>query len=377
MIILIANHLKGHIAVGEESIDVEGPQHGNNISIEERLKSLGYLSYVVEERDPSKNGVTIHDRMRAYQGLNLYTPEDIGVVYLIDMDGNKVFEWKAKEGVPRNWRYAKIAENMSILVNIGLSEIARIDRDSSLVWITNQSGYHHDLTVAENGDIYAIRAIVRHIEGIGNILDENIVVMDENGDEKRAISLFDILGKRFVRDRIQVRKDNIDIFHVNSIGIIPREIGVARKGDVMICVRNMNLIVIVNTTDGRVMWRGGRYILERPHNPVILPNNNILVFDNGPFRGYSRVLSIDPRKRELVGEYNMKNESFFTANMGGNQRLPNGNTLITESDKGRAFEITSRGEIVWEFYVPERDDNGNRPVIYRMHRVRPSVIERV
>ena len=35
-------------------------------------------------------------------------------------------------------------------------------------------------------------------------------------------------------------------------------------------------------------------------------------------------------------------------------RLKNGNTLITESDFGRAFEITREGDVVWEYYNPHR-----------------------
>jgi len=35
--------------------------------------------------------------------------------------------------------------------------------------------------------------------------------------------------------------------------------------------------------------------------------------------------------------------------MGYAQRLPNGNTLITESSFGRFFEVTKEGEIVWEY----------------------------
>jgi hypothetical protein len=34
--------------------------------------------------------------------------------------------------------------------------------------------------------------------------------------------------------------------------------------------------------------------------------------------------------------------------------LPNGNTLITESDGGRLFEVTADGQIVWEFVNPVR-----------------------
>jgi hypothetical protein len=38
--------------------------------------------------------------------------------------------------------------------------------------------------------------------------------------------------------------------------------------------------------------------------------------------------------------------------MGIAQRLTNGNTLITESSFGRFFEVTSQGEIVWEYVNP-------------------------
>src|SRR5258706_14516162 len=38
--------------------------------------------------------------------------------------------------------------------------------------------------------------------------------------------------------------------------------------------------------------------------------------------------------------------------MGNAQRLPNGNTLITESSFGRFFEVTKEGEIVWEYVNP-------------------------
>ena len=36
------------------------------------------------------------------------------------------------------------------------------------------------------------------------------------------------------------------------------------------------------------------------------------------------------------------------------QRLPGGNVLVTESDNGRAFEITPDGDVVWDFYNPHR-----------------------
>ena len=45
--------------------------------------------------------------------------------------------------------------------------------------------------------------------------------------------------------------------------------------------------------------------------------------------------------------------SFFSQYMGSAQRLWNGNTFICESAFGRLFEVTSEGEIVWEYVIPE------------------------
>ena len=43
---------------------------------------------------------------------------------------------------------------------------------------------------------------------------------------------------------------------------------------------------------------------------------------------------------------------FFSPFRSGNQRLPNGNTLICECDAGHLFEVTSDKEVVWDFWSP-------------------------
>jgi hypothetical protein len=40
---------------------------------------------------------------------------------------------------------------------------------------------------------------------------------------------------------------------------------------------------------------------------------------------------------------------FFSNHLGGNQRLPNGNTLIVESTSGYLFEVTPEGVVVWSY----------------------------
>ncbi len=137
----------------------------------------------------------------------------------------------------------------------------------------------------------------------------------------------------------------------------------------------MNLILIIAPDSGRILWSWGPGILDWPHMPTMLQNGHILVYDNGAHRTYSRVLELDPVSREIVWEYRADPpEAFYSQTRGSSQRLANGNTLICESERGRVFEVTPEGEVVWEFYNPDLR-KGKRRLIYRMERIPPEEVE--
>ena len=54
----------------------------------------------------------------------------------------------------------------------------------------------------------------------------------------------------------------------------------------------------------------------------------------------------------------------------GVERLSNGNTLITESDPGRAFEVTAEKQIVWEYINPHRAGENNENIATLLEVVR-------
>ena len=117
---------------------------------------------------------------------------------------------------------------------------------------------------------------------------------------------------------------------------------------------------------GQVLWSYGPGDLDAPHHPTLTPEGTILIFDNGRRRGWSRVLEIDPHSGEQTWEY--RADGFFSEVRGGAQRLPGGTTLITESERGRVFEVTREGEIVWEWWNPVLEDGARRRV-YRATRL--------
>ena len=119
--------------------------------------------------------------------------------------------------------------------------------------------------------------------------------------------------------------------------------------------------------------------------PKWLPGDgDLLIYDNGGIAGfpievrwYSRILEVDPASCQVVWQYNStKNgktaQAFFSNSRGSAQRLPNGNTLISEPIWLRIFEVTPDGEIVWEYMheaSPPDEYVRKTENIYRAYRV--------
>jgi hypothetical protein len=91
------------------------------------------------------------------------------------------------------------------------------------------------------------------------------------------------------------------------------------------------------------------------YQPTILENGNMLLFDNNHAPCQSEVVEFEPFSQHVFWSYTgTTDKPFHTALCSSSERLPNGNTLISESLNGRAFEVTPDKTIVWEFYNPHR-----------------------
>jgi uncharacterized repeat protein (TIGR01451 family) len=90
-------------------------------------------------------------------------------------------------------------------------------------------------------------------------------------------------------------------------------------------------------------------------------------------RDDSKVLEIDPLDGSVDWTYEaslagLRDDTFFSHRDGGAQRLSNGNTLITETQGGRIFEVTNSLETVWEYVIPYFDANNNNGA-YRAYKM--------
>jgi outer membrane protein assembly factor BamB len=104
----------------------------------------------------------------------------------------------------------------------------------------------------------------------------------------------------------------------------------------------------------RAVW-GLRGVWRYQHEARVLASGRILLFDNLGKKHHSRVLEVDPLTAEVLWSYeDSEPGAFESLCCGANQRLENGNTLITDAARGRAFELDPTGRLVWEYWSPYR-----------------------
>ncbi|MBN2311104.1 MAG: hypothetical protein JXR94_19160, partial [Candidatus Hydrogenedentes bacterium] len=104
----------------------------------------------------------------------------------------------------------------------------------------------------------------------------------------------------------------------------------------------------------------------------------LLVFDNQGYRGASRIVEVEPLTQRIEWAYaGTPAKPFYSELCGSCQRLPNGNTLITESTYGRAFEVAPEGRIVWEFISPHRAGDHNQLIatLFEVIRLDPAFFD--
>jgi hypothetical protein len=285
--------------------------------------------------------------------------------------------------------------------------IGELDWQGRAVWSFGEKApdglarQHHDWGRLPNGDTIVLSNLVHSVKGFKQtrLLDDVIYEVNPAGAIVWTWIASEHL-KEFGFTPAQLKlvygTDSADYLHVNNLKVIgPNrwfDAGDTRfdPNNLLFDSRNANFIAIIDRKTGRIVWTlGPNYPahkanqlsrkVPRPvdrtsgqHDAQIIPEGlpgagNLLVFDNEGEGGYppvelsvtggSRVLEIDPVKKEIVWQYTGEDSggaawSFQSTHISAARRLPNGNTFIDEGQKGRLFQVTPAGDIVWEYVSP-------------------------
>ncbi|WP_129114408.1 aryl-sulfate sulfotransferase [Halegenticoccus tardaugens] len=140
---------------------------------------------------------------------------------------------------------------------------------------------------------------------------------------------------------------NEDWSHVNDVDVLDDE-------RLLLSPRNFDQAIIVDRETGEIEERLGEDddhdVLNEQHNPDYLESED----------GAPTMLVADSENDRVVEYAKEDGEWTKTWEVGGPgqlnwprdaDRLPNGNTLITDTLNHRVIEVTPEGEIVWEYYA--------------------------
>lgn len=242
--------------------------------------------------------------------------------------------------------------------------LAYVDWLGTVVWEGRDTGpTHHEVRPAREDN--QILFLQDASEG-----DSDIVAWDIDGDEEVWRWSF---GEHYTGPQ-----QFLDWSHLNAINYFPNE------DAFLVSSRSQNAIFEVDLDSENIVW--GMGFCGRPdeegfqgdfaiaegdrfygqHDPKLLANGNILLFDNGldGFRNYSRAIEIeyndsaDTMTAEVVWEYRHVPD-IFAPIWGNADRLANGNTLVTfgqrtteSSQLTTIVEVDADGHPVWEIELP-------------------------
>ena len=332
-----------------------------------QLLSLGYLSgrYVA----PDGSGIVTWVPDRVWPGVNLYTSGDAPTVRLMSLEGEELHTWTCpyRRALPDGFetgetdyvRRARLLENGDLLVLYQGGGVARLDRDSNVLWATAEPAFN-DLHVGSDGRLRLIskRPVpIREVAGFERapareVLEDSVAVLSlEDGAVLERVSILRALAGSPFRGVLDPLPAGPDILHANTVRLLSERVHEPfAAGQVLVSLRQIDTLAAIDVESRAAVW-AQRGPWRRQHEPTLLPGRRLLLFDNrGGAHGSSRALELDFDTGETVWEY----QDVDSPEAGTCRRLPNGNTLITESERGRALEVTADGEVVWEWVSPHR-----------------------
>ncbi len=358
-----------------------------------RLEAIGYVGG--SQPGAGRSGVGVHDRVRASRGTNLYSDGHAPEAVLIDTEGRVLHRWSKSfaESFPETdrdlslpgtqwWRHVELLPGGELLAIFGGQGLIKLDRDSRLLW-ANPVRAHHQLRVLDDGSLLVLTHEANDLpwfDAEEPVLEDFLTHMDADGRILSQQSLVVALWDSPFRDVLEDRTGNpADVLHCNSLQVLDGSLAsidpAFAAGNVLISSRNASAVFVVDPRQGRAVWaRKGDFRTQ--HDAQLLASGNLLLFDNNGLPGESRILELDPIRFEPRWTYRGDEQAvFYSEWLGAVQRLPGGTTLITDSNSGRALEVTPAGEIVWEFHTPATAGESDEFIasMSRMARLSPEI----
>ncbi len=337
-----------------------------------RLVSLPYLGGGSAAREGAAVGVVRLDADAAAPGVNLYNSGHGPEAILTRLDGRVLHRWRLpfEHAFPDvrptadtdYFRRVHLFPDGRLLALYQTGGLVFLDRRSRLLGRC-RGNFYNDVWVGEGRRLWTIAKEVRSGRAEAARLDDFLVELRHEGSgagcrEVRRISLTEAFRRSSFAHTLEHRAATGDVLHTNTVAeLTPAEAAhlAFSPGDLLVSLREIDTVAVIDPDARSVVWaRRGPWVGQ--HEPSVLPDGRLLLFDNrGGEGGGSRIVKVNPASGEIVWSWSGEPPGTLRSEIGGAcARLPGGNLLISESVPGHALEIDSEGRIVWELRTPHR-----------------------
>ncbi|MCA9459538.1 MAG: aryl-sulfate sulfotransferase, partial [Nanoarchaeota archaeon] len=281
--------------------------------------------FILPKYDESLNGAHILKEKEIYPGYNLYNGK------LLDNKGNLIKTW--------NYSYLSILDekgNYYAQKGYETLEWGKFTWNDEPIWI-KELPIHHEIYLTPNNTIITFSKDT-HTYNERLVEFDTILEFDTDGNLLQKYSTYDHL-KELQKFHRQLELDkppsviipedhrkntsiwgaNHDYYHLNSFSLVPPNYmegfhPAFNPGNWIISFRHGSMLFILDKNTKEVLWTAifdqVENNLEGQHIPKMLENGNIMIFDNGRYREWSRILILNPVDLSVVSEY--KHNDFFS-----------------------------------------------------------------
>ncbi|MEM7480594.1 MAG: arylsulfotransferase family protein [Acidobacteriota bacterium] len=385
--------------------DDAGPASSARGDAEERARvlSLPYAAGVRRAEPGTVVGVVAWAPVAAWPGVNLEVSGHASEAVLRAMDGEVLHRWR----MPFERAFPEIAPNAETVFfrRAALRPEGRLIalyQTGGLVELGPQSNivrrcagsFYNDFFVQpgrdeangdEGGEIWwSLAKEARRDEAGREVLEDFVVALRPGeGTTGACEELWRMSVRQALSDSpfaavLEPRRAEGDVFHSNTIEVFDGSLADASPlfaaGNVLVSLREISTVAVLDGATGRALWaQRGPWRLQHQPTPHRGDSGGgrLLIFDNRGAPEGSRLLEIELPGGEVVWRWQADPpRAFSTPEAGSVERLPNGNLLVTESERGRAFELSPGGQVVWDFQTPHRAGRDNGLVATLMEVVR-------
>lgn len=191
---------------------------------------------------------------------------------------------------------------------------------------------------AENSEVHDTEPLPSGEMLVADMDRERILTVAENGSITWQWN-----ASQFYEDNPKAAEE--DWLHINDVDRIA-------DGQFLVSVRNANQLLIVERGEGVVdviNRNRSTDVLYHQHNPQMLNASRVLVADSEN----DRIVELQKKNGTWVVVWELEGAGGQAFNWPRDaDRLPNGNTIITDSRNNRIVEINQSGSVVWSRHVP-------------------------